>query len=252
MRPKCTKMNWKIFAICVVGLLNSAFQQSPRPADSGRIQGTVCELDGCSPIKGARVTIEPTNSVGLKRIVTTDDAGGFQFSYLPAGRYVLEADAKDFIAVAALPLIAIGDGGRAEDVKVFMRPFGSISGQAVDENDKPVAFAQVAATSAPPRISATATADDHGKFRVAGLASGEYILRIAAPADAPGMRDYLSVFYPGTTNGAAAERIFIEPGTHIEGIVLKFSSRGVRITGRFVSDSGKPVQALARLVPRGT
>jgi hypothetical protein len=51
-------------------------------------------------------------------------------------------------------------------------------------------------------------------------------------------------------NGDAAERIFIEPGTHIEGIVLKFSSRGVRITGRFVSDSGKPVQALARLVPR--
>ena len=175
-------MNWKIFAICVVGLLNCAFQQSPRPADSGRIQGTVCELDGCSPIKGARVTIEPTNSVGLKRIVTTDDAGGFQFSELPAGRYVLEAEAKDFIAVAALPLIAIGDGGRAEDVKVFMRPFGSISGQVVDENNKPVAFAPVAATSFPPRISATATADDHGKFRVAGLASGEYILRIAPPA----------------------------------------------------------------------
>ena len=129
MRPKCTKMNWKIFAICVVGLLNCAFRQRPRPADSGRIQGTVCELDGYSPIKGARVTIEPTNSVGLKRIVTADDAGGFQFSDLAAGRYVLEAEAKDFIAVAALPLIAIGDGGRAEDVKSSCALLGVFRGK---------------------------------------------------------------------------------------------------------------------------
>src|SRR5215467_957674 len=108
-------MNWRVLCICIVWFLTGAFTQTRALVGSGRIQGRVCELDGCNPIKGARIGL--SNSGGVTRTAITDDTGGFQFSQLPAGRYVLEAEADDFLSVAALPLITIADGGRAEDVK---------------------------------------------------------------------------------------------------------------------------------------
>src|SRR5262249_6112302 len=199
LSPNSTKINWHVFSICIVALLNCAFLQKPVPPGSGRIQGTVCEFDGCSPIKGARVVIEIPNSGGLRRIATSGDAGGFQFTDLPAGRYVVEAEADDFISVAALPVIAIGDGGRAEDVKVFMRPFGSISGQALNGTGKAIASAKVEAKSFQSGPTTRVTTDDHGHFRLAGLGPGEYTIQLEPPVDVPGLRDYLPVFYPGTT-----------------------------------------------------
>src|SRR5262249_21064739 len=92
--------------------------------------------------------------------------------------------------------------------------------------------------------------NDRGEFRVSKFGSGDYPLLIAPPVDAPEMRDYLPLFYPATSDRDSAERIFVGPGTHVEGIEVKLSMRGVKITGRFMTDGGKPVRALARLVAR--
>jgi carboxypeptidase family protein len=245
-------MNWRAVGICILGLFNCAFLQNPAATGSGKIQGTVCELDGCSPISGAHVAIEPANSATPTRMTTTTEAGAFEFADLPAGRYLLEAEADDFGSVATLPLISISNGGRVEDVKIFMRPLGSISGRAIDENSRPIAFARVEATSFPAGVRAAATADDYGRFRIAGLGSGQYIIRMEPPPDAPDMLDYLPVFYPGTAIRDRAAAMFIGPRTHISGIVLQLASRGVKITGRFVGDSGKPAAAVAYLGPRTT
>jgi protocatechuate 3,4-dioxygenase beta subunit len=232
-----------MLCICIIWLLTCAFEPAPAPA-AGKIEGKVCELDGCSPIEGVRVVIELPNSGGVSRTAITDAAGGFRFSQLPPGRYVLEAEAEDFLPVAALPLMTITDGGRAEDVHIFMRPFGSISGRALDANGNPLPFASVEAKASLSGITGRATADNRGEFRVPKLSSGEYALVVAAPAAAPGMRDFLPTVY--------ADKILVSPGTHVEGIEIKLSKRGVRITGRFITDTGRPVQALARLVPRNS
>jgi len=81
---------------------------------SGTIEGIVCQIDGCQPIAGARISLELPNS-NEKRTVTSNENGAFHFSQLPAGRYELQAEAKDFNPVAVMPLIALANGGRAED-----------------------------------------------------------------------------------------------------------------------------------------
>jgi Carboxypeptidase regulatory-like domain len=250
MRLHFRSINWKVSGICIIGFLNCTFAQISVPASSGRIEGTVCEIDGCNPIKGARVRIEIPNSGGMTRTAITDNAGGFQITQLPTGRYVLEVEADDFVPVAALPIVSIAEGGRANDVRVFMHRLGSISGRALDGNGKPLPFAQVETTSFPSVITNKATADVQGEFRISKLDSGEYTLRIAPPLDNPGMRDYLPTFYPATTNPENAERISIGLGTHVNGLEIKLSTRGFKISGRFVDSFGKPVRALARLVPR--
>src|SRR5689334_2977936 len=103
-------MNWRTVGICILGLFSCAFLQNPVATGSGKIQGTVCELDGCSPISGARVVIETANSDTPTRVTTTNDAGGFEFAELPAGRYILEAEADGFGSVATLPLISVSNG----------------------------------------------------------------------------------------------------------------------------------------------
>ena len=117
--------------------------QSPA-GPSGTIEGIVCQIDGCQPIAGARISLELPNS-NEKRTVTSSETGAFHFSQLLAGRYELQAEAKDFNPAAAMPLVALGNGGRAEDITVYMRALGSISGRAIDENGHPLPMAHVEA-----------------------------------------------------------------------------------------------------------
>jgi hypothetical protein len=244
------RMNWKVGCICLVGLLGFGFVQKPVTTESGTIQGKVCELDGCNPIRGARIEIEIPNSGGMTRTAVSDSAGGFVFSQLPGGRYVLEAEASDFVPVAQMPIIAISEGGRAEDIEIYMRPVGSISGRALDQRGNPLPFAEVDATASQSGISKKVNADSRGEFRIPGLGPDEYIIRIVPPKDAPSTRDYVPTFYPETINRDNAERILMRPGLHIDGIEVKLSSRGIKITGRFITETGRPARASAYLVPR--
>src|SRR5579871_901808 len=117
-------------------LLISAFFPVQAVSATGRIEGTVCEVDNCAPIRGARVTIEPLGPTGATQTVRAQDSGVFQFSGVPAGRYELQVEAAGFRPVAALPIVTIGDGTRAEDLKLLMHALGSISGLAVDLDGK--------------------------------------------------------------------------------------------------------------------
>lgn len=221
--------------------------QAPR-LPSGTIQGIVCEVHGCSPIAGVRVSVEIPRS-GEQRTVVSDEHGEFRFSQLPAGRYQLEADAPDFNPVAVLPLVTIGDGGRAEDVTVFMHAMGSIAGRAIDENGRPLVTAQVEALafeqaigfSTFNRIAATRT-DGRGEFRLSGLSADEYIIRITGP--------FPPTFYPGTTSADGAGRISVASGSRITGIEIRLVTRGVTVTGRFTTTTGQAARAAAYLIPR--
>src|SRR5215468_1262656 len=233
-------------AVAAVFSLSLILQAPAGP--SGTIEGIVCQIDGCRPIAGARISLELPNS-NEKRTVTSSENGAFHFSQLPAGRYELQAEAKDFSPVAVMPLVALANGGRAEDITVYMRALGSISGRAIDENGRPLAMAHVEALALEKDIHlatlgpvARTDTDERGEFHITGLSANEYLVRIEG--------EFPPTFYPDTTNPDAAERIVITGGTPVTGINIKLITCGVRVSGRFVSETGEPARAAAYLIPR--
>src|SRR5206468_1154301 len=111
-------------------LLSAQSQQPPRdtsaqrPATpSGKISGTVVTADTGKPVKRARVFANATELPG-GRATLTDDAGAFELSDLPAGRYSVTASKSGFITLAwgqRRPLQAgtplqLGDGQQMKGV----------------------------------------------------------------------------------------------------------------------------------------
>jgi protocatechuate 3,4-dioxygenase beta subunit len=170
----------------------------------------------------------------------------------------LQVEAAGFRPVAALPIVTIGDGTRAEDLKLLMHALGSISGRAVDLDGKPLPFAHVEAMvyqsanyfelGSFRTISATET-DARGEFRLSDLGSDEYLIRLR-PASRLAGDFYPPTYFPGTADPESAEKIRLAGAAHIDGVELKLSTRGVHVAGRFVTDAGKAVAAMAYLIRR--
>jgi hypothetical protein len=91
-------------ALIVAG--SSGFAEAPNsgPGEPGSasIEGVI-NLSGqqgsADPIPGVRVTLTPTSSSSQPLSATTDDAGRYQFTELPAGVYTLEAGLEGFQTV---------------------------------------------------------------------------------------------------------------------------------------------------------
>src|SRR5262245_16748817 len=97
---------------------------------AGSIEGTVCEVQTCKPIAGARLVVRINGPQGLRRTTISTLAGIFRFPPLPAGRYQLDVEADGYAVSGILPVVAITDGGIAPDIKIEMRALGIISGHA--------------------------------------------------------------------------------------------------------------------------
>jgi Carboxypeptidase regulatory-like domain len=226
--------------------------------NSGTIQGTACELDGCRPIAGVRISLQLPNSAGTRQTVSTE-TGAFIFRGLPPGRYQLEAEADGFSPVAVLPLVTLSEGGRVDDLRVLMRPLGSIMGHAFDVNGEPLRNARVDAMvferglhlPVLTPVSSTST-DDRGEFRMRGLAADEYYIRVTPPLRADVADIFPATFYPDALNLENAVKIAVGGGSERSDISIRIPRRGVAITGGFVTQEGKPTRAVAYLIPRLT
>ena len=138
--------------------------------------------------------------------MTTDDTGRFAFPDLPAGRYTITAEKPAYVKSyygskraglgPAMP-IALAEGQRLIDVRSPLLRGAVIEGTVFDENDVPMADAQVSVHQpvllngerklvSPPGSQWTTT-DDRGIYRVYGLAPGEYTVR-AGGGDPRGKR----------------------------------------------------------------
>ena len=240
-------------------ILISAFFRVQSAGATGRIEGMVCAVDNCAPVRGAWVTIEALGATGAAQTVRADDYGMFKFSGVRAGRYELQVEAAGFRPVAAaMPIVTIGEGVRAEGLKLLLHALGSISGFALDLDGKPLPFAHVEAMEYQSanyfeldsfRTISSTNADDRGGFHLSDLESNEYLIRIR-PASGLAGDPYPPTYFPGTADPGRAEKIRIASGAHIDGIDVKLSTRGVHVAGRFVADGGKAVPAIAYLVRR--
>src|SRR5262249_36135700 len=147
--------------------------QAPAPA-AGTVQGIVCERETCKPISGARLAIAIPSNPGSRRTTVTDFAGTFRFTQLPPGTYQIYPVEADNYAGEGFPrLITLTERVGVDNVKIEMRPLGTISGHVFDEAGAPLVDARVEALLLPLNIPyqrytpvTSAQTDDHGEYRL--------------------------------------------------------------------------------------
>jgi hypothetical protein len=192
--------------MALLGLLTAgAFAQQPArdtPAQpkeaartpSGRITGRVVASDTGRPVKRARVFVNAAEVPG-GRGVLTDDAGVFDFTELPAGRYTLTVSKSGFVSLsygqrrplqAGTPL-QLGDGEQLKGIQ-FQLPRGSvIGGRVLDEDGDAMPGISVRVMryqylQGERRLTPAGNAqtDDKGQYRVWGLNPGDYYVNAIA------------------------------------------------------------------------
>ena len=217
------------------------------------------------------------NLTGMRpRNVTTDSQGNFEFTALPAGAYRVQAIPGQYTA-AYLGLafgakkpngpgnfdpgtpIQLGDGQTFDKVVIGLPRGAVITGRVTDENGEPLARVQVftllypSASARGQRTGPGAQTDDLGQFRLFGLAPGEFAVAAQAsmntfvPPNAPPETDddktgFMTTYFPGTPDEAAAQRVRTRAGGETPGVEIHMvTGRLFHVTGTVMDSQGRPL-----------
>ena len=247
---------------------------------SARVKGRLTTAETGAPVRRAQVRISGPDI--LPKTATTDHEGAYEFSGLPAGRYTINASKSGYVNVGygqTRPFespkpIELLDGQVVDKADIVMPKGSVISGRIVDELGEPVAEAVVTAlrsswSNGRRRLQAsgrTATSNDLGQYRIYGLPPGEYfvsatlrgsqemmVLEMAvaavrtsssAAAEAP-TSGYAPTYYPGTANGAEAQKLSLSVGQEATNTDFGLIPvRLARISGTVIGSEGRPLEGV--------
>ena len=224
---------------------------TPPASGTGRIRGRVLQAGTGTPIRRAQVTL--TGEQSVKRLVTTDGNGRYEFSDLPAGRFTISAAKGGYLTLQYGQRRTFEPGrpvtltdAQILGVDLTLPRAGVISGRVIDRFGEPAVGADIVVeryqyssdgqrrlTRAPDMATTT---NDLGEFRVFGLMPGEYIVSAnmrqrpqlpgqgGGPAATPVAR-YVRTYSPGTASVADAQAVLLGVGEEAEiqfGLVLAF------------------------------
>jgi protocatechuate 3,4-dioxygenase beta subunit len=291
-----------VLAAWLGAVATPATQGPPRATAAAATTGTsaiagavVTDETSSRPVR--RVTVTLSADGIASRLTVTDDEGRFSFAELAAGRYTLSASRPGFITVAygarrpgglgsALPVAA---GQQVTGVTLRMLRGAVITGTVRDERGDPVPGVRAnvmmyrfdSQTGERTLVSASRglgdQTDDRGRYRVFGLAPGEYIVLVTqgfgprgltdvqpttaedvlwatrqlqsgaaagarAPMPPPAARQpvaYAPVFHPGTTSLSGAALITLAAGEERANVdIPMLMIPTAKITGTVVMPDG--------------
>jgi hypothetical protein len=260
----------------------------PRQVKTGtaRLRGRITALETGGPVRRAQVRISGPD-IGSKGAVT-DAEGRFEFRDLPAGRFNVSAAKSGFVSVQFGQLrpfesgksIDLVDGQLMDKADIAMPRGGVVSGRLVDEFGDPIADAVVSAMRSAwaggrRRLvpsGRTAMTNDLGQFRIYGLSPGDYYVSATFRGDVMGMEimatmggmaaggptgsnpnsGYAPTYFPGTPNGAEAQKVVIAAGQEAQNTDFALlPDKLAKISGTVINSEGKPVEgAMINAVPR--
>jgi hypothetical protein len=190
----------------------------------------VSSVDG-TPVRGALVQL---NGPAHGNVLSGND-GSFAFSRLAAGEFVVSARKQGYFATElGEPLGAVVERVRVDagtrELSLPLIPEGVIHGKIVDEQGEPIEGLEVQARPRFGRNSEmnrstdrTATTNEAGEYRIAGLTAGSYYLLETAKSGRSSEAMLAAVrrmksgvpidFYPGVLEAAQAASIRVVPGS---------------------------------------
>ena len=190
----------------------------------------VNSVDG-TPIRGALVQL---NGPAKAQVLSGND-GSFAFSKLAGGDFVVSARKPGYFATElGEPLGAVVERVRVDaitrELSLLLIPEGVIHGKIVDEQGEPIEGLEVQARPKFGRNSQmntsadrTATTNEAGEYRIAGLTAGSYYLLETAKSGRGNEAMLTTVrrmksgvpinYYPGVLEAAQAAAIRVLPGT---------------------------------------
>ena len=259
---------------------------------TGRIKGRLVTADTGAPVRRAQVRL--SGSEVMPKIATTDNEGAYEFRDLPAGRFTITATKSGFVSVGygqTRPFesgkpIDLAEGQVLDRADITMPKGSVIAGRILDEFGEPLADASVSAlrstwSNGRRRLQATGRAaltNDLGQYRIYGLPPGEYyvsatlrggqemmVMEMAAVAavrggvvagsgSEPPRSGYAPTYYPGTPNGAEAQRLSVALGQEAQNTDFALVPvRLARITGTVIGSDGRPLAGvMVNAVPRSS
>jgi len=212
-------------ALLLVAITSTAQVYSPSAIGDGRIAGQVV-TSYAKLVPYATVILGRINHDGLRVetwFTSTDHEGAFVFKRLEEGRYRLAASRWGYtsrrIGAGSLeftprfdtgPEVDLGPGAHA-DLDVVLRPTAAISGRIILPDGRGVPDVQVVvahrtvdgATLLP---ETTTWSEYHGRYRIAGLPPGEFLVA-ALPRNAPPDLDW--TWYPDVADAALATSVVL-------------------------------------------
>lgn len=242
-------------------------QDHAAPTAKSVVRGTLTYADTGRPIRNASVNMISDDGRTVRRHAATNGRGQFVIEHVDAGRYLLYVDAPGILRpthyqrdtgsiIAQLRLNerrelfteVVVNGTENVEVKVHGVRGGVITGRVVTEDDQPVANADVNLlrrvndkwipdasiwkNSPSDRLKKT---DPSGVYRIAGLESGEYIVRVSEPVlsydrsahtdDAYSNGSLMVAFYPSATNVKEAQTVSVIEGSESSGIDIRMPER---------------------------
>ena len=199
-------------------------QEIPNPVTNSEfldISGQVVDSVSAAPIGRAEISLEPQNPAGPIRTGRTDGSGAFLFHHVGIGVYALTAAKTGFAqGVDSARDVILVSGTQPTRFTLKLLPQAVVTGTVTGDDGEPLSKAyvimlrpEVVRGHKRYRQRETATTDDRGVYRIAGLGPGECVIAAVAEASADEREDgltYPPTFYP---NAAAIEGATILPLT---------------------------------------
>jgi hypothetical protein len=231
------------------------------------------------PVAQLAVTLDGRSGAALppgmaQRETTTDEAGRFEMTGLPPGRYSVMVQAPAMFLSPPAQSIQLATGGTAA-VTFRLERGGAITGRVLDHEGDPLVRAQVSALQRRSiggawRLLSSgsggyASTDDLGQYRLFGLPPGDYYVSASYAMPSPTIDvpvvegqpryGYAPTLYPSSISIDGSQKVTVRAGQDTGGIdVSLVRARLGSVSGRALDAAGNPLtgsRGFVMLAPAG-